>query len=68
MIDAHNMMSGYNVLRGSLLYHIPMFIAMSIFIRIPAQEYMELAFPEEANWAIYWYWTALGLHVYLSSI
>ena len=66
MIDTHSMMSGYHVLQGSLLYHIPMFIAMVTFIRIPDQEVLDLAFPEKGHWGIRWYWIALGLHVALA--
>ena len=66
MIDTHSMMSGYHVLQGSLLYHIPMFIAMVVFIRLPDGEYLDMAFPEKGHQAVNWYWIAMGLHVYLS--
>ena len=66
MIDTHSMMSGYHVLQGSLLYHIPMFIAMVVFIRLPDRDYLNAAFPDKGQWAINWYWIALGLHLYLA--
>ena len=66
MIDTHSMMSGYHVLQGSLLYHIPMFIAMVTFIEMPDQEVLDLAFPGKGHWGIKWYWIALGLHVALA--
>ena len=66
MIDTHSMMSGYHILQGSLLFHVPMFIAMFTFIHIPDEDYLDGAFPEKGHWAIRWYWIALGLHVYLA--
>ena len=60
------MMSGYLCLQGSYLFHIPMLIAMLVFVRIPEVEDQELAFPEEGNWVTLWYWAAVTMHVCLS--
>ena len=66
MIYSHTMMSGYLCLQGSYMFHIPMLIAMLIFVRVPQAEDQELAFPEEGNWLTYWYWGAVTMHVCLS--
>ena len=49
---------------GKVYFHIPMFVAMLIFIRVPTDD-LEKAFPQEGQLANFWYYYALGLHVFL---
>ena len=66
MIYSHTMMSGYLTLQGSYMFHIPMLIAMLIFIRVPSEEDLEVAFPEQSSSAAIWYWYAVGMHFVLA--
>ena len=68
MIYSHSMMSGYLCLMGSYMFHIPMLIAMLIFIRIPPEADMQATFPENARTAVTWYWFALIMHVFLTAM
>lgn len=46
-----------------------MLIAMAILVPIPDQADLEITFiTEKENWAVIWYWTMIGLHVYLELI
>ena len=60
MIHAVSVLKAYTALRGTYVYHLPMAIAMLIFIRIPDND----TFPG----ALYWYITSVFLHFLLTFI
>ena len=68
MIFVHSIISGYISLQGSFTYHIPMFIAMLVFIKVPEQEELALAFPGEEETCRIWYICAACMHLLLSVI
>ena len=47
MIYSHNMISGYLCLQGSFMYHLPMLIAMLVYIRIPEEDALRDTFPSQ---------------------
>ena len=61
MIYAVSVLKAYTALRGTLVYHLPMGIAMLIFIRIPDNE-------ENFPGAIWFYASSVALHFMLSFI
>lgn len=61
MIHAVSVLKAYTALRGTYVYHLPMAIAMLIFIRIP--DNIE-TFPG----ALWWYITSVFLHFLLTFI
>ena len=68
MIYAHNMISGYLCLQGSVMFHLPMLISMAVFIRIPPEQNLLEAFGTEyVDIAFYWYWFALSMHAVLAA-
>ena len=62
MIHAYAILTGYIAMRGSLIIHLGMFIAMIAFVRFPDGEVLELSFPGGKIW----YWFALLMHLILS--
>ena len=44
------------------MFHIPMLLAMLIFIKIPDDTVLEAAYPGEHKIVFYWYWVAITLH------
>ena len=52
MIQTFNILSGYQSIVGTALYHIPMLVAMLLFIRIPSRDEIEQVFIEEPSLVI----------------
>ena len=61
MIYTWNILSGYQSIMGSFIFHIPMLITMLLFIRIPSDD-VEKAFPGEAHLVTFWYYFTLFNH------
>ena len=68
MIQSFNLLSGYQSIVGTALYHIPMLIAMLLYIRVPSEEELELAFPQESWLVNLWYYFCLVLHGLLTFV
>ena len=64
MIFTTNILSGYQSINGSYLFHLPMLLTMCLFIRIPYDD-IDRAFPEETHLVIFWYWFTIFLHLML---
>ena len=64
MIFTTNILSGYQSINGSYLFHLPMLLTMCLFIRIPYDD-IDIAFPEETHLVIFWYWGTIFLHSWL---
>ena len=64
MIYAWNVLKAYTALRGTYVYHLPMAIAMLVFIRIPRGGNYDVEFP--LAWV--WYTTSVVLHFLQSFI
>ena len=62
MIYTHSILGGYICLKGSFVFHIPMLIAMLIFIRIPDEKFLDEAYPGRSYLAFYWYVITAALH------
>ena len=72
MIFTHSIISGYICLQGSLVIHIPMIVAMLIFVKIPNICELKAAFPgkDEINEEWYmpditienWYMANIAMH------
>ena len=45
MIYTHSILGGYICLKGSFVFHIPMLIAMLIFIKVPDLNLLAVAYP-----------------------
>ena len=64
MIFTTNILSGYQSIVGSFLFHLPMLVTMCLFIRIPYDD-IDTAFPDETHLVIFWYWFTMFLHIWL---
>ena len=47
MIQIFNLLSGYQSIVGTVYFHIPMLLAMLIFVRIPDDDDLSQAFPHD---------------------
>ena len=65
MIYTWNILSGYQSIMGSYIFHLPMFITMVLFIRIPSDDDVDLAFPGEAHLVTFWYYFTLFNHAWI---
>ena len=61
MIHAYAILTGYIALRGSSVIHFSMLVAMIVFVRIPPDEELLIAFPGGEAWYFY----ALFMHLIL---
>ena len=68
MIQTFNILSGYQSIVGTALYHIPMLVAMLLFIRIPSRDELEQVFIGESLYVIFWYYFCLSLHGLLTFV
>ena len=62
MIYTSSILGGYVCLKGTFVFHIPMLIAMLIFIKIPDDKYLSAAYSERYLLAFYWYLITAVLH------
>ena len=62
MIYSHSVLGGYVCLKGSYMFHVPMLLAMLIFIKIPNDSVLAAAYPGEHSIVFYWYWVTIALH------
>ena len=82
MIFVHSIVSGYICLQGTMAFHIGMLAAMIVFVPVPPKEEIEALFPaqeicttgcayeflEDQNWAVWWFYYAIGMHGILALI
>ena len=66
MIYNHSILGGYVCLKGSYMFHIPMFAAMLIFIEVPDESILAAAYPGGNRLVPFWYYTTAILHLLFS--
>ena len=62
MIFTQSILGGYVIFKGTIMFHIPMVIAMFFFVDIPDETLFKEAYPGTWNFAYAWYWMTIVLH------
>ena len=66
MIYNHSILGGYVCLKGSYMFHMPMLIAMLIFIKVPDDSILAEAYPTGHRLVPFWYYSTAVLHFLFS--
>ena len=68
MINTTSLVSGYIYLQGNFTLHLPLMIALLVFVKVPSEGDLNDAFPGDEDLAQIWYPYAIALHGYLAVI